>query len=185
MHENILETERLILRKFTLEDSHFIIELLNTEGWIKYIGDRNVKTTQQARAYLENGPLKSYRNNGFGLALVQLKDNDTSIGMCGLIKRDYLDHPDIGFAFLPNYTGHGYALEIVKKTIDYAFTSLRKEKIMAIVVPENRSSIRLLEKVGFTYNNNFVTTDTNEELSLYSITGEELTKKAFKHSWES
>ncbi|TMI81104.1 MAG: GNAT family N-acetyltransferase [Bacteroidetes bacterium] len=173
---NILVTERLILRRFTLSDTAFIIELLNTEGWIKYIGEKNVRTTDQARAYLENGPLKSYRNNGFGLALVELKANHVPIGMCGLISRDYLDHLDVGFAFLPNHTGHGYAFEIVTKTIEHVFSELEQEQIFAITLPQNYSSIKLLAKVGFGYNKNFITPDTNEELCLYSIKREEFGK---------
>jgi RimJ/RimL family protein N-acetyltransferase len=173
---NILETERLLLRRFTLDDAAFIIELLNTEGWIKYIGEKNVKTTDDARAYLENGPLKSYRNNGFGLALVELKADHAPIGMCGLINRDYLDHLDVGFAFLPSHAGHGYAFEIVKKTVEHALGELREEKLFAITLPENYSSIKLLTKLGFTYNKNFITPDTNEELCLYSITTEDFQK---------
>jgi len=168
----ILETERLLLRPLTLDDSDFILELLNTEGWIKYIGDRNIKTNEQARNYLENGPLKSYQTNGFGLSLVQLKTSNKSIGMCGLIKRDYLDHVDIGFAFLPDYTGMGYAYEVAKRTIQYAINELQKENILAITIPENSSSIKLLEKIGFKYDKNFITEDTREELSLYSINKE-------------
>ena len=168
----ILETERLLLRPLTLDDSDFILELLNTEGWIKYIGDRNIKTNEQARNYLENGPLKRYQTNGFGLSLVQLKTSNKSIGMCGLIKRDYLDHVDIGFAFLPDYTGMGYAYEVAKRTIQYAINELQKENILAITLPENSSSIKLLEKIGFKYDKNFITEDTREELSLYSINKE-------------
>ena len=97
-----IESERLFLRPLTLEDDEFILQLLNTDGFIKYIGDRNVKTIEQAKNYLLNGPLKSYETNGFGLSLVELKTGRTPIGMCGLLKRDYLDHPDIGFAFLPD-----------------------------------------------------------------------------------
>jgi RimJ/RimL family protein N-acetyltransferase len=173
MNLKIIATERLLLRPFTLENSDFILELLNTERWIKYIGDRNVKTTEQAREYLENGPLKSYQTNGFGLSLVQLKANNKPIGMCGLIKRDYLDHPDIGFAFLPNYTGKGYAYEVAKRTIQYAMNELQKENILAITLPENSSSIRLLVKLGFKYDKNFITKDTNEELLLYSLNKED------------
>lgn len=173
MNLKIIATERLLLRPFTLQNSDFILELLNTEGWIKYIGDRNVKTTEQAREYLENGPLKSYQTNGFGLSLVQLKANNKPIGMCGLIKRDYLDHPDIGFAFLPNYTGKGYAYEVAKRTIQYAMNELQKENILAITLPENSSSIRLLVKLGFKYDKNFITKDTNEELLLYSLNKED------------
>jgi len=166
---NILETERLILRRFTLDDASFIMELLNTEGWIKYIGQKNIKTLQDARTYLENGPFKSYRNNGFGLALVELKPDHVPVGMCGLIKREYLDHLDVGFAFLPNHTGHGYAFEIVTKTIEHAFREFKQEKLFAITLPENYFSIKLLRKIGFSYEKNFITPDTNEELRLYSI----------------
>jgi len=169
---NIIQTERLILREFTLADSEFIIELLNTEGWIKYIGDRKVKTAEDARRYLENGPLKSYRDNVFGLRLVLLKSNNKPIGMCGLIKREYLDHLDLGFAFLPSYTGQGCAFEIASRVIHLALNELRQEKILAIVLPDNHSSVRLLAKIGFKHDHNFVSADTNEELSLYSITTE-------------
>ena len=89
--------------------------------------------------------------------------------MCGLLKRDYLDHPDIGFAFLPEYTGKGYAYEIVKEIIYYGLNVLQFEKILAIVLPENSSSVKLLERLGFTYEKNFISPDTNEELCLYSI----------------
>jgi RimJ/RimL family protein N-acetyltransferase len=170
VNSDIIHTERLMLREFTLADCEFIVELLNTEGWIKYIGDRNVKTAEDARQYLENGPLKSYRDNVFGLRLVVLKSNNKPIGMCGLIRRDYLDHLDIGFAFLPNYTGQGYAFEIAGSVIHLAFNQLRQEKILAIVLPTNHSSVRLLAKIGFKHDHNFVSADTNEELSLYSIT---------------
>ena len=144
-----IESERLFLRPLTLEDSEFILRLLNTDGFIKYIGDRNVRTIEQANDYLLNGPLKSYETNGFGLNLVELKTNQAPVGMCGLLKRDYLDHPDIGFAFLPEYTGKGYAYEIVKEIIYYGLNVLQFEKILAIVLPENSSSVKLLERAGF------------------------------------
>ena len=102
----ILRTERLQLRRFCFDDSEFIISLLNSEGWLKYIGDRNVKTKEQAENYLKNGPLKSYEQNGFGLSMVETR-NGKPIGMCGLIKRNYLEHPDIGFAFLPEFSSMG------------------------------------------------------------------------------
>jgi len=165
----ILESNRLFLRPFTLEDGGFIVELLNTDGWIRYIGERNIKTVAQAKNYLLNGPLKSYEANGFGLSLVELKTDRIPIGMCGLLKRDYLDYPDIGFAFLPNYMGKGYAYEIAKEVTRYALHGLQMEKILAITLPENISSIKLLEKIGFRHEKNFVAPDTQEELSLYWI----------------
>ena len=164
-----IESERLFLRPLTLEDGEFILQLLNTDGFIKYIGDRNVKTIEQAKNYLLNGPLKSYEINGFGLSLVELKTGRTPVGMSGLLKRDYLDHPDIGFAFLPDHTGKGYASEIVKEIIHYGLNRLQMEKILAIVLPENSSSIKLLERAGFRYEKNFISPDSNEDLCLYSI----------------
>jgi RimJ/RimL family protein N-acetyltransferase len=164
-----IESERLFLRPFTLEDGEFILQLLNTDGFIKYIGDRNVKTIEQAKNYLLSGPLKSYETNGFGLSLAELKTDRTPVGMCGLLMRDYLDHPDIGFAFLPDHTGKGYAYEIVKEIIQDGLHRLQMNKILAIVLPENISSIKLLERVGFRYEKNFISPDTNEELCLYSF----------------
>jgi len=164
-----IESERIRLRPFTLEDGEFVVELLNTAGWIRYIGDRNIKTTDQAKNYLLNGPLKSYERNGFGLSLAELKTEGTPIGMCGLLKRDYLAHADIGFAFLPDYTGKGYAYEIAKEIIRYGLQRLQMEKILAITLPENFSSIKLLEKIGFRCEKNFISPDTAEELSLYSL----------------
>lgn len=165
----ILQTERLILRQLTLTDTPFIIELLNTEGWLKYIGDRNVKTAEQARQYLANGPLKSYADNGFGLYLVSMKNSNTPIGMCGLIKRNYLPHPDIGYALLPGATGQGYAFEIVQAVIDFAFNDLQLQKILAITLPENKNSVKLLLKTGMQFEERFVAPPFNETLDRYGI----------------
>jgi RimJ/RimL family protein N-acetyltransferase len=100
--KQILETKRLRLREFTLEDTAFILDLLNSPGWLRYIGDRGVKTEEQAKNYLLNGPIKSYTKNGYGLSMVERKDDNKPIGMCGIIKRDTLENPDIGFAFYLN-----------------------------------------------------------------------------------
>lgn len=143
----ILETERLRLRKFTLGDTKFIIELLNSPGWIEFIGDRNIKTEEQATAYLQNGPMKSYVQNGYGLSMVETKEG-IPIGMCGIINRDTLEHPDIGFAFLEEFTGQGYAYEIASATLSYAMNTLKISKIVAITLPGNTRSIKLLEKIG-------------------------------------
>lgn len=164
----ILETERLKLREFTLEDSGFIIELLNSPGWLEYIGDKNVKTTEQAKNYLENGPLKSYALNGFGLALVEKKNDLKPIGMCGIIKRDNLENPDIGFAFLPDFSGNGYAFEIANATLVFAKEKLNLPRISAITLPENSRSIRLLEKIGLSLNKSFRFPNSEEELLLFT-----------------
>lgn len=165
-HSYILETARLRLRRFTLNDGEFIITLLNSAGWLRFIGDRNVRTLEEARQYLENGPLKSYRTNGYGLSLVEKKDDGQAIGMCGLLKRDTLDSPDIGFAFLPDFNGKGYAFEITEATLTQAREKLGLPEIAAITSPDNLRSIRLLEKVGLTYQKKI--SFAGNEMLLYS-----------------
>ena len=166
--ENILETDRLILRQFITDDSKFIVALLNSPGWIEFIGDRNIKTDGQAKNYLQSGPLKSYELNGFGLSLVELKDGNIPIGMCGIIKRVNLENPDIGFAYLPEFTGKGFAFEMANAIMDYAKDKLKLPVILAITVPNNKASIKLLEKIGMKFIKLFCFPDDNEELMLYS-----------------
>jgi RimJ/RimL family protein N-acetyltransferase len=164
----ILETERTRLREFRLDDTAFIIELLNSPGWIKFISQRNVKTDEQAADYLRNVPLKSYREHGFGLWLVEKKDDQKAIGMCGIIKRDQLENPDIGFAFLPDYAGKGYALETASATLTFAKDHLRISNMWAITLPNNARSIRLLEKIGLAFMRTVSFPGSQEELLLYS-----------------
>ncbi len=164
----ILKTERLMLRQFTTDDAKFIVELVNSPGWLEFIGDRNVRTEEQAREYLQKGPLKSYELNGFGLYMVELKNEKTPIGMCGVLKRENLEKPAIGFAFLPGFTGKGFAFEIAKATMMYAKDKLKLPVIFAITVVENNRAIKLLEKLGMKFIKVFSFPDDNEELMLYS-----------------
>ncbi|WP_226804936.1 GNAT family N-acetyltransferase [Agriterribacter humi] len=166
--EIYLETGRLRLREFIIRDTAFIIELLNSPAWLQFIGDRNVKTEEQAKRYLEDGPLKSYIENGYGIWLVELKNDNKAIGMCGIINRDFLDNPDIGFAFLPGYHGNGYATEIAGATMDYAKQQLHISTIEAITATDNAKSIRLLEKTGLKFTRKICYPGTNKELLLYS-----------------
>ena len=163
----ILETKRLLLRQFELTDTAFIIKLLNTDEWIKYIGDRHIKTEAAARDYLLGGPLKSYESNGFGLSLVLLLETGAPIGMCGLIKRDTLEDIDIGFAFLPEYTGKGYGAEITEATLGYAQKTLGLKRVIAITLAENTSSIRLLKRSGMLFEKTIQMGD--EELLQFGI----------------
>jgi RimJ/RimL family protein N-acetyltransferase len=164
----ILETERLRLREFITADAEFILELVNSPGWLEFIGDRNIKTIEQAQTYLQNGPIRSYHENGFGLALVETKHRKTPIGMCGIIKRETLENPDIGFAFLPQFTGKGYAFEMAAATLKYAAQELKLPSIYAITVPHNVRSIKLLEKVGLKFIKPFSFPEGREKLLLYS-----------------
>lgn len=163
----ILETERLRLRELTLSDAPFIVELVNSPGWLKFIGDRNIKTVDQAKTYLENGPIKSYHDNGFGLWLVETKNTNTPIGMCGILRRETLDHPDLGFAFLPEYIGKGYGFEAATATVVFAKDTLNLQTLCAITVPYNQNSIKLLEKVGMKFNKRICFPNNPEELLMY------------------
>jgi RimJ/RimL family protein N-acetyltransferase len=165
--KQILETERLILREFNPNDAPFIVTLLNSPGWLQFIGDRNVKTEEAAKDYLLNSPMKSYKENGYGLYLVETKDGHMPVGMCGIINRSTLPTPDIGFAFLPEYNGLGYAYEIASATMRYAINHLELSIISAITVANNSRSIRLLEKIGLRFHKVIVFPGTEEELLLF------------------
>ena len=163
----LFETERLQLRTFTLRDAPFIYQLVNDPEWLRYIGDRHVRTKADAEQYLRNGALKSYMLNGFGPGAVILKETGEPLGMCGLFKRPYLEQLDLGFAFLPAYRGQGYAFEITSANLEYARKELGIERIMAFTARENEASLRLLKKLGFKDAGEFVL--EGESLYLLSI----------------
>ena len=165
----ITETERLVISQLELSDAAFIIELVNDPDWIRYIGDRGVKTTDDACTYLNNGPIKSYGLNGFGLFLVKLKEEDIAIGMCGLIKRPGLDDIDIGYAFLPKARGKGYAYESAVAVLEYGKDVLGLKRIVAITTPDNKDSIHLLEKLGMKFEKMIKITDDADETTLFAI----------------
>ena len=167
--KTILETQRLILREFQTSDFEFIIELVNSPDWLRFIGDRQIKTQEQAISYLNNGPLKSYADNGFGLSCVILKETQLPIGMSGLIKRTNFEFPDLGFAFLPNYIGKGYGFEIAQAILEYANKQLLLKTISAIVSKDNESSISLLNKLGFKNESTITFSGETEELFLFNI----------------
>ena len=144
----VTETDRLQLYHFMLKDAPFILELVNDPAWLRFIGDRGVHTLAQAETYLQTGPIASYAEHGFGLYRVQRSVDGVSIGMCGLVKRPSLPHVDIGFAFLPQFTGHGYAFEAATSLLHYAQHDLKLSPIVAITAPDNHRSIKLLQKLG-------------------------------------
>lgn len=164
----ILETDRLLLRELNLGDVPFILSLLNSPGWLKYIGDRGVKNEEQAKDYLLKGPLKSYKENGFGLYLVEERISNLPIGLCGLLKRETLENPDLGFAFLSDYMGKGFALEAANAVLEYTKSELKMPTILAIVLPNNQPSIKLLEKLGFQYQKT-IQVKEGEDLSLFQV----------------
>ena len=145
----ISETEQLIIRQLTLDDAEFIIQLLNEEAFIRYIADKNVRTHADAVNYLTNGPLASYRDYGFGLNLVLLKETATPIGICGLLKREELDYPDLGYAFLTEFCKKGYATEAASSVLNVGMKDHSLNTVLAVTLLDNEGSNRLLQKIGF------------------------------------
>jgi RimJ/RimL family protein N-acetyltransferase len=165
----ITETHRLIISKLTLEDAPFFLELVNTPNWIKYIGDRNLKSIEDAKTYLKEGTLKSYENYGFGFYKLELKEEDNkAIGTCGLVKRDQLESVDIGFAMLPDYEGKGFGFESSIEILKLAKDTFKLDKVLAITLPTNTNSIKLLEKLGLTYEKRVKPFEDDEELLLFA-----------------
>ena len=164
----VLETERLSLRQFTIDDAQFILTLLNEPSFLRYIGDKQVRTLEDARQYILNGPAASYEQNGFGLYLVELKESHTPIGMCGFLKREELPNPDIGFAFLPAFWNKGFAFEAAAAVLQDARERLRLERILAITSLDNEASIKLLERLGFSFERIIRLSANNEQVRLFT-----------------
>src|SRR5690349_9103983 len=133
----VIETKRLDLFEFTTGDAPFVLQLLNTPKWISFIGDRGVKTLDDAVKYIEDRIATSYRRFGFGLYLVRLKESQTPVGMCGLVRREHLNDVDLGFAFLPDFENSGYAVECASATLSFARDALKLKRIVAITMKEN------------------------------------------------
>ncbi len=147
----ILETPRLVLKEFNLEDAAFILELVNTDDWLNFIGDRKVANLEDAQNFISHKLRPSYAQKGFGLWAVYLKEENQAIGMCGLVNRDSLDDIDIGFALLPKFYKKGYALEAAQATMNFAHEQLQISRIIGITNSDNSNSILLLNKLGLYY----------------------------------
>lgn len=163
-------TRRLRLRPVTADDAPFILRLVNEPSWLRYIGDRGVRTLDDARRYIAEGPQRSYTTNGFGLCLVERKDDAEPLGMCGLLRRDTLPDVDIGFAFLPEHWNRGYAFEAAAATLAHARTALRLPRVIAITLPDNGPSNRLLERLGLRFERTLTQGDKPEVLNCYGTT---------------
>jgi RimJ/RimL family protein N-acetyltransferase len=164
----VLETDRLVLRRFSTDDAAFVLELLNEPAWLRFIGDKGVRTLEDARQYLLNGPMAMYERSGFGLYRVERKEDGVPMGMCGLLKRDTLKDVDIGFAFLPRFWGKGYAREAAAAVLALGKASLGLERIVAITNPDNDSSIRLLESLGFRFEEMLRLSSDGAETKLFA-----------------
>ena len=164
----VLETERLILRRLTVEDGEFMLELLNDPSWLRFIGDKGVRTLDDARDYILKSLVAMYERLGFGLYLTELKGEGIPIGICGLIKRDSLEDVDLGFAFLPKFRGQGYAYESAFAVMAYGKRTLGLNRLVAITAPDNHGSARLLEKLGFKFERMVKLSDDSAEVSLFA-----------------
>ena len=163
----VLETERLILRRVTVEDGEFILELLNDPSWLRFIGDKGVRTPEAARDYISKSLVAMYERLGFGLYLTELKGEGVPVGICGLVKRDSLEDVDVGFAFLPEFRGKGYAYESASAVVAYGKRTLGLNRLVAITSPDNYDSARLLEKLGFNFERMVKLSGDSAEVSLF------------------
>ena len=164
----IIETERLILRKFTVDDAAFMLDLLNQPSFIQFIGDRGVRTLDDARKIILTRYIDAYDRLGFGVYLTLLRTSQIPIGICGLIKRDGLEDVDIGYAFLPQYWLQGYASESASAVLVYARSTLGIRRILGITTPDNSGSIRVLEKAGLKFQHMIQFPGDKTELKLFA-----------------
>ena len=165
----IIETERLTLRPATLDDADFVLRLLNEPSFLRFIGDRGVRTLDDARRYIADRFIASYERHGFGLWVVERKDAPGAIGLSGLVKRDALPDPDIGFAFLPEFWSRGYAFESAAAVKDYAVRTLRLPRVLAITNPDNAGSIRIVEKLGLEFVRLMRLSEESNEVRLFAL----------------
>jgi RimJ/RimL family protein N-acetyltransferase len=163
----VLESRRLVLREFHLDDAEFILKLLNEAAFLRFIGDKGVRSLADARDYLRKGPLESYRRFGFGLYLASLRADGTPIGMCGLVKREGLADVDVGFALRSLYWSQGYAVEAAAAVLEYGKRRLSLGRIVAIANPDNHASIAVLEKIGLKFERMLRLSADAAELKLF------------------
>ena len=171
---SVLKTERLRLRPLVLDDAAFIYELVNDPDWLRFVGDRGVRNLDDARAYLQKGPIAHHEQHGFGMFTVEPKGGGEALGVCGLIRREALPDVDVGYGFLPRARGNGYARESVRAVLDFGRDVLGFKRILAMVQPEHERSVHLLERLGFVYERSFRMPGEDVDLSLYLV---ELTAK--------
>jgi RimJ/RimL family protein N-acetyltransferase len=165
----VLETERLWLRPMSVDDAEFILALLNEPSFLRYIGDKQVRNLEDARQYILNGPVASYERHGLGLLLVEMKGSQMPIGMCGLLKRDELPEPDIGFALMPDFWNKGLAFEAAAAVLQDARDRLKLERLLAITSLDNDASIKLLERLGFKFDRITRLAPDREEIRLFVL----------------
>jgi len=164
---SMISTQRLLVRPITIDDAPFILTLLNEPSFLRYIGDKQVRTVEDARQYILNGPVASYEQHGFGLCLMELKELHTPVGMCGILKRDGLPDPDIGFALIPDFWNKGLAFEAATAVLKDARERLKIDRILAITSLDNDASINLLDRLGFRFERVMQLTPESDPVKLF------------------
>ena len=165
----IAETPRLIISEFQVQDAPFYLKLLNSPKWIEYIGDRHLKSVEDAETYLQEKTIPSYKKQGYGFYKITLKDTNQPIGTCGLIKRAKLEHTDLGFALLPEYESKGFGYESSKAILELAQSKFDLKRVYGITLEHNTDSIKLLGKLGLVYEKKVKPFAEEEELLLFAI----------------
>jgi len=164
----VIETERLNLRNISADDAAFVLELLNDPSFISFIGDRGVRTIEDAQQYILTKMIASYERFGFGMWLVELRDSKVPIGICGLVKRDSLPNVDIGFAFLPRFRSMGYASESASAVKNYGMNVIGLTRLLAITNQDNSGSIKVLEKIGLRFDRMIRLAEGADEIKLFA-----------------
>lgn len=163
----VVETDRLALRRLTLDDADLMLAIWNDPAFVRHVGDRGIRTLDEARAAMLSGAMQLYETYGYGPYRVALKQDDTAIGICGLFRRDGLDEPDLGYAMLPEWCGQGYAYEAARAVIDHARAAFGLERLIAIISPGNSASIGLIEKLGLRFERMHRMPDDAEDVCIY------------------
>ncbi len=167
--EHTLETEHLRLRWLTLDDAELMLAIWNDPAFIRHVGDRGIRTIDEARAAMAKGALQLYEKYGYGPYHMALKDDDTAIGICGLFRRDNLDDPDIGYGVLPEYCGKGYGYEGSRAVMQHARSNLALDRVIAIISPDNEASIGLIRKLGLRFERMHRMHEDDDEVCMYGV----------------
>ena len=165
----VLETDRLLLTRLSYDHCAFVVELVNEPSFKRFIGDKNVQSLEDARRYLSEGPVGLYERFGYGMFLVTVKDSGTPAGICGLLKREGFDDPDLGFAFLKRFRKHGYAIESARSVLEHGVNDLGLKRIIAMADPDNEPSVSLLQKLGFAYERKVRMPEDDFDINLYAF----------------
>ena len=163
-----LETRRLALRWLTTGDAGLLLAIWNDPAFVRYVGDRGIRTISEAQEAMEAGVLMLYAKYGYGPFRVALKESDRPIGICGLFRRDGLDCPDLGYSILPEYCGKGFASEAASAVLDYARSTLALDRVIAIISPDNAASIGLIGKLGFEFERMHTMPGDDSAVRVYS-----------------